>query len=172
MIGGGSSSRLFQIIREEKGWAYDAHSEVAPLRAGGDWAAVTQVRTEVTKPALEEVLRQVERLRSEKVSDQEMVAAKAFMTGIFTLQIEWPIYLCNLLAEQKIYGLPADYWDLYPKHVEAITAADVQRVAKKYYDPARLQIVAVGDSGALRKALEKYGTVETTAPAQASAQTP
>jgi predicted Zn-dependent peptidase len=64
------------------------------------------------------------------------------------------------LATQKVYGLPADYWDLYPQHVEDITAADVQRVARKYYDPERLQIVAVGDSGSLRTVLEKYGKVE------------
>jgi zinc protease len=57
--------------------------------------------------------------------------------------------------------LPADYWDTYPQRVEAITAADVQRVAKKYYDSSRLQIVAVGDSASVKGVLEKYGAVET-----------
>ena len=64
------------------------------------------------------------------------------------------------LATQKIYGLPADYWDTYPQRVEAVTPADIQRVAKKYYDAGRLQIVAVGDAKEVNKVLDKYGTVE------------
>jgi predicted Zn-dependent peptidase len=60
--------------------------------------------------------------------------------------------------------LPADYWDTYPQRVEAITPADIQRVAKKYYDRDRLQIVAVGDAKQLGKVLEKYGTVEPATP--------
>jgi predicted Zn-dependent peptidase len=67
------------------------------------------------------------------------------------------------LATQKIYKLPADYWDTYPQRVEAITPADIQRVAKKYYDRDHLQIVAVGDAKQVGKVLEKYGTVESGA---------
>ena len=61
---------------------------------------------------------------------------------------------------QKIYDLPADYWDSYPQKVAAITAADVQRVAQKYVDLNHLQIVAVGDASKTREIMAKYGTVE------------
>ena len=69
---------------------------------------------------------------------------------------------------QKLYALPADYWDTYPQKVEAITTEDVQRVARKYYDASRLQIVAVGEGAEVRKVLEKYGNVETVGSASGS----
>ena len=60
----------------------------------------------------------------------------------------------------EIYGFPDDYWDTYPKNVMAVTAADVQRVAKKYLAPDSLQIVAVGDGAKIQPVLEKLGNLE------------
>jgi predicted Zn-dependent peptidase len=60
----------------------------------------------------------------------------------------------------KQYRLPADYWDSYPARLMALTADDVQRVARKYLNPDALQLVAVGDAGKIKPALEKYGNVE------------
>ncbi|HWX38764.1 MAG TPA: hypothetical protein VNY09_05955, partial [Candidatus Sulfotelmatobacter sp.] len=60
-------------------------------------------------------------------------------------------------------NFPADYWDKYPAKIAAISADDVQRVAKKYIDPASMQIVAVGDAGKIKAVLEKYGPVEMVA---------
>ena len=64
------------------------------------------------------------------------------------------------IVTQKIYNLPADYWDTYPQKVSAITAADVQNAAKKYLDMGHLQVVAVGDATKAREILAKYGKVE------------
>ena len=61
---------------------------------------------------------------------------------------------------QREYGLPADYWDTFPAKVMAITAPDVQRVARKYIPVDNLQLVAVGDAGKIRDLLGKYGPVE------------
>ena len=65
------------------------------------------------------------------------------------------------MIDLKLYGLPADYWDTYPAKISAVTAADVQRVARKYLTIDRMQVVAVGDAGKITDALKKYGTVET-----------
>jgi zinc protease len=67
--------------------------------------------------------------------------------------------LQNIIT-QKLYNLPADYWDTYPQKVAAITAADVQRAAQKYLDMGHLQVVAVGDAAKARPVLAKYGKVE------------
>jgi predicted Zn-dependent peptidase len=91
------------------------------------------------------------------------------LVGGFALSLDSPQTLLSNLATQKIYNLPVDYWDTYPQRVEAITAADVQRVAKKYYDANRLQLIAVGDAASVKKVLEQYGTVETPPPAAAGA---
>jgi zinc protease len=112
---------------------------------------------------------ELRRIGNEPVPEDELKNAKRALVGGFALSLDSPQTLISNLATQKIYNLPADYWDLYPQRVEAITAADVQRVARKYYDISRLQIVAVGDGAAVQKVLEKYGTVETPAPAAAGA---
>ena len=169
ILGGGPASRLFTNLREDKGYTYGVYSFFNGSRFPGVMLASTDVRTQVTEGALQELMAEVRRIGSEPVPDQELKNAKRALIGGFALSLDSPQTLVSNLATQKIYNLPADYWDTYPQRVEAITAADVQRVAKKYYDASRLQIVAVGDGASVRKVLEKYGTVETAAPASAGA---
>jgi predicted Zn-dependent peptidase len=86
--------------------------------------------------------------------------AKRAIIGSFALSLEQPQALLQNIITQKLYNLPADYWDTYPQKVSAITADDVQRVAEKYIDLGHLQVVAVGDASKAREVLEKYGKVE------------
>jgi len=101
------------------------------------------------------------RIREERVSTEELGNAKRSLVGSFALSLERPQTLLQNIITQKLYNLPADYWDTYPQKVAAITAADVQRAAQKYVDLAHLQIVAVGDAAQIRDVLAKYGTVES-----------
>lgn len=103
---------------------------------------------------------ELKRIREEKVSAGELENAKRAIVGSFALSLEQPQSLLQNIILQKIYSLPADYWDTYPQRVAAITADDVQTVAQKYIDLSRLQIVAVGDASKTRTSLAKYGTVE------------
>jgi len=157
IVGGGAASRLFLIVREEKGYAYDAHSELRSRQTSGDWAAVTQVRTEVTKPALEEVLRQLERMKTETVSEAELTAQKNYAVGIFTLQVERAQTLAGLLADQKIFDLPADDLETYVAKINAVTPDDVRKVAARFCDTSRAAIVVVGDATKIRGDLAPMG---------------
>jgi zinc protease len=161
ILGGGPASRLFINLREDKGYTYGVYSFFNGSRFPGVMLASTDVRTAVTEGALHELMIELQRIGNEPVPEQEIKNAKRALIGGFALSLDSPQTLISNLATQKIYDLPPDYWDKYPQRVEAITAADVQRVAKKYYDPGRLQIVAVGDGAAVKQVLEKYGTVET-----------
>jgi zinc protease len=161
ILGGGPASRLFINLREDKGYTYGVYSFFNGSRFPGVVLASTDVRSAVTDGALQELTGELRRIRAEPVSDAELKNAKRALIGGFALSLESPQTLIGNLATQKIYNLPPDYWDSYPQRVEAITAADVQRVAKKYYDADKLQIVAVGDASAVKQVLEKYGTVET-----------
>jgi predicted Zn-dependent peptidase len=161
ILGGGPASRLFINLREDKGYTYGVYSFFNGSRFPGVVLASTDVRSAVTDGALQELMGELRRIGAEPVPDQELKNAKRALIGGFALSLESPQTLISNLATQKIYNLPPDYWDTYPQRVEAITAADVQRVAKKYYDAGKLQIVAVGDSNEVKKVLEKYGTVET-----------
>lgn len=160
VVGGGASARLFLNLREDKGYTYGAYSGVSAFKYRGTFRANTEVRTEVTKGSMDELMYELKRIRDERVAQDEFDRARRTIVGGFALQLESPGALLNNIITQKIYGLPADYWDTYPQKIAAITQDDVQRVARKYLDPSRLQIVAVGDASKITNVLKQYGTVE------------
>jgi hypothetical protein len=78
----------------------------------------------------------------------------------FALSLEQPTAILGLAASRVQFRLPEDYWDTYPAKIMAVTAEDVQRVARKYLDPDTMQLVAVGDGLKIQSTLEPYGPVE------------
>lgn len=160
IFGGGPAARLFMNLREDKGYTYGAYSNFSGSKFRGTWTASSEVRTDVTEGAMKEFMYELKRLRDEPVTTEELENAKRAIVGSFALSLEQPTSLLQNIITQKIYDLPADYWDTYPQKVAAITAADVQRVAQKYVDLNHLQIVAVGDASKTREIMAKYGTVE------------
>jgi zinc protease len=160
VLGGGPSGRLFMNLREDKGYTYGAYSGFGGSKFRGTWISSSEVRTDVTEGAMKEFMYELNRLRNEKVPAEELENAKRAIVGSFALSLEQPQSLLQNIITQKLYNLPADYWDAYPQKVDAITAEDVQRVAQKYLDLGHLQVVAVGDAAKAREVLSKYGKVE------------
>jgi zinc protease len=160
VIGGGPTGRLFRHLREEKGYTYGAGSNIDAPRFRGVWVASTNVRTEVTEPALTDLLGELRQAREVPIPAKEFADAKRSMIAAFALTLESPQALLNNAITRYRFNLPADYWDKYPERINAITAADAQAMAKKYLDPSRLQIVAVGNAEGVARALRKLGTVE------------
>src|SRR5690349_24071180 len=160
ILGGGPSGRLFLNLREDKGYTYGAYSNFGGTKFRGTWISSSEVRTDVTEGAMKEFMYELNRLRTEPVQVDELENAKRAIIGGFALSLEQPQALLQNIITQKLYNLPADYWDTYPQKVSAITAADVQRVAKQYIDLGHLQVVAVGDAAKARDGLSKYGKVE------------
>jgi zinc protease len=160
VVGGGASARLFLNLREDKGYTYGAYSRFSASKYRGTFRANTEVRTEVTKGSMDELMYELKRIRDERVAQEEFDRAKRTIIGSFALQLESPQGLLGNIVTQKLEGLPADYWDTYTQKIAAITPDDVQRVAKKYLDLSRMQIVAVGDATKIADVLKQYGTVE------------
>ncbi len=160
VIGGGASSRLFLNLREEKGYTYGVYSDFSALRYPGPWRAGGSMRTEVTEAALEEFFNEFRRIREQKVATEELEASKRAIVASFALSLEQPTRVLGFAVTSKQYGFPADYWDTYPARIMAVSADDIQRVARKYLDPETLQLVAVGDASKIKAGMEKYGTVE------------
>jgi zinc protease len=160
VLGGGPSGRLFMNLREDKGYTYGAYSGFGGSKFRGTWISSSEVRTDVTEGAMKEFMYELNRMRDEKVGAEELENAKRAIVGSFALSLEQPQSLLQNIITQKLYNLPADYWDTYPQKVAAITADDVQRVAQKYIDLGHLQVVAVGDAAKAREVLAKYGKVE------------
>jgi zinc protease len=160
LLGGGPAARLFLNLREEKGYSYGVYSDFTAAEFPGPWEAGGNVRTEVTEGALSEFFYEIRRIRDEKISQAELDETKRAVVARFALALERPSRVIGYAVARKIYNFPDDYWDAYPAKIAAVTADDVQRVARRYLDPQALQIVAVGDGDKIKPALEKYGPVE------------
>lgn len=160
VLGGGPSARLFLNLREDKGYTYGAYSTFGGSKFRGTWISSSEVRTDVTEGAMKEFMYELNRMRTDIVPAEELDNAKRAIIGSFALSLEQPAFLLQNIITQKLYNLPADYWDTYPQKVSAITAQDVQRAAQKYIDLGHLQVVAVGDAAKAREILAKYGKVE------------
>lgn len=160
VLGGGSTARLFMNLREDKGYTYGAYSGFTALKYPGPWQASSQVRTEVTDGAMKEFLYELNRIRDEKVPETELDECKRSIVAGFALSMEQPAQLLSYAVTSEIYGFPDDYWDNYPAKILAVTADDVQRIARKYINPGSMQVVAVGDAKQIKTVLEKYGPVE------------
>jgi zinc protease len=157
---GGSNGRLFRELRERKGYTYGVYSNPRLLRYRGDWRAQMDVRTEVTEASLRDLLAEINKMRDEPVPADEFKDAQRSLTASFALSLENPAALLNLYIVRQLYKFPVDYWDRYTDRIAAVTPAQVQNVARKYLDPKRLQIVAVGDASKIAANLRAFGTVE------------
>ena len=160
ILGGGPAARLFLNLREKNGYTYGAYSNFGGSKFRGTVTSSSEVRTDVTEGAMREFMYELKRIRDEKVTPMELENAKRAIVGSFALSLEQPNALLQNIVTQKLYELPADYWDTYPQKISAITVDDVQRAAQKYVSLSNLQIVAVGDASKAREVLAKYGTVE------------
>jgi zinc protease len=146
ILGAGASSRLFMNLREDKGYTYGAYSKFSMRRFAGDFEASAEVRTEVTRAAVDEFLSEMDRIREELVTPMELADAKNYMTGVFPLRLETQDGLTNAIRQQIVYGLDDRYLHDYREMVDRVTAEDVQRVAQKWIRPEDFAIVVVGDA--------------------------
>ncbi len=160
IFGGGPAARLFLNLREEKGYTYGVYSGFTAVRYAGPWAASGDVTRDVTDGAMHEFLYEFTRLGKDPVPEAELDEARRSVVAGFAISLEQPERLINYAVDRAIYSLPENYWDTYPAKISAVSAADVTRVAAKYLDPAKLQIVAVGEANKVLPVFEKYGAVK------------
>lgn len=158
ILGSGGSSRLFMNLREEKGYTYGAYSSFDMRRQAGAFEATAEVRTAVTGDSLKEFFFELNRIRDEKVSEEELKDAKNFLTGVFPIRAETQEGLTNLIVSQKLYDLPADYLQTYREKIAEVTIEDVNRVAKNYITPEKIAIVIVGDAEEILPQVQPYST--------------
>lgn len=159
LLGGSFGSRITSNIRERRGYTYSPNSNVAVRLGTGSWAEMADVTTNVTGPAIGEILSEIERLRREPATVDELRAIQNYMAGTFVLRNSSRAGIAMQLAFLDLYGLPEDFLRNYVQRVHALTPADIQRLTQEYIDPARLAIVVVGDKGQILEQLRGYGEV-------------
>lgn len=166
ILGGGTSSRLFRKLREEKGYTYGMGAGADARLLGGASIVRGSVKAEVTGAALKDLLAELERMRKEPVPADELEQAKDGIVRSLPVAFDSIEDVAGHLGELSIYRLPDDYWNAYAQAVERVTAAGVRRAAQAYLDPQRLTLVVVGAAGLVRPQLSglPIGTVEVPRP--------
>lgn len=159
VLGLSGDSRLEEILRGQHGWTYGARSRYNRLLGGGTYLANTDVRVAVTDSALAELMVQLRRIRDEAVPQAELDRAKSYLVASFPGSVETPGQAAGSLASTRLLGLPAEHLTSYPQRITAVTAADVQRVAREYLQPDAAVIVVVGDAAQVLERLRAIAPV-------------
>jgi hypothetical protein len=160
ILGGGSDSRLFNILREQRGWTYGAYSDVNRPRDLGRVIAMMDVRSEVTDSAVAELLTQIGRISSEPVDAAELEAAKGYLVGSFPISIQTAEQVAGEVAVTRLLGLPIEDLLQRRERLSAVSVDDVRRVASRYLRPDGLWVVVVGDATRVLAGLERIAPVE------------
>jgi zinc protease len=155
IFGGSYNSRLNTEVRVKKGLTYDANSEFEPLAEGGSLFASTFTRTETTVDAVKLVTEQIAGMASGNIKPEELNFARDYMVGVYPIQTETPDQVAGRVLTAAEYGLPSDYNETYQSRIAAVTLAQANTVAAKYFQAGSLDIVLAGNAAQFRAALKK-----------------
>ncbi len=158
ILGGGATGYLFQNLRDDKAYTYGSYSRIGASRYGASrFLAKAEVRNAVTDSSVVEILREVERIRTEPVSAETLKAAKAAYAGSFVMALEKPQTIASYALNIKLNNLPEDYYKNYLKNINDVTVEDVQQAANKFFQKDNARIIVVGKGSDVLTNLEKTG---------------
>lgn len=157
ILGGGANARLFMNLREAHGFTYGSYSNIGTGRYQSRFSATASVRNDKTDSAVAEILHEIDTIRTEKVSAQELKDVKALYNGSFALGLENPQTTASFARNILLNGLPKDFYRTYLQKVNAVTADDILRVAKKYFNHGNTRIVVVGRQSDVLPGLKALG---------------
>ncbi len=161
LYGGAFNSRLVMNIREDKGYTYSPRSSVNAFRQHGYFSISAAVRNDVVAASLTEIFYELDKLRSLAIPESELADAQNYLSGVFSLGLATQNGLLSQLAVVALNELPEDYLETYRAKVRALRPEDVVDTARKYFDSANMQIVAVGDRSQIESQAALFGGVET-----------
>lgn len=161
-LGGLFSSRINLNLREEHGYTYGAGSTFAFRRGPGPFFVASGVRTDVTAPAVQEVFKEIERMRNTTVTPEELRLARDSNSRSLPGLFETTPQAAASIGQLFVYKLPLDYYRSLPAKIDGVSATEVQRVARQYLKPESMVVIAVGDRAKIQPELEKLnlGPVE------------
>jgi len=159
IYGGAFYSRLTRNIREAKGYTYSPGSSAFLRRYAGEMTAFAAVRNEVTGATLLELLYELDRMRVEPVTNEELDSAKTYSNGTMAVELESQAGFAQRIRTLYVYDLPRDFLKTFGEKVNALTPADIRNAAAKYFDTYRGAIVIVGDYNAVKSQVAPFGDV-------------
>lgn len=155
ILGGGGTGRLYKNLREDKGYTYGSYSGISADKYVSRFKASASVRNMVTDSSVVEMMKEIDKMRKGKVTQEELDIVKSKYLGNFVRAIERPSTIANYALNIRTLGLPQDYYENYLKNFNAVTIEDVQNAANKYFKGDRARIVVTGKGIDVLTNLEK-----------------
>ena len=156
ILGGGGEARLFLNLREDKGYTYGSYSSMGNNKyTASRFRASASVRNAVVDSAVVELLYEIDRMKKEVVSDEELNRAKAKYVGSFVRAVEQPSTVAAYALEIETEDLPEDFYTTYLESINNVTKDDIQRVAQKYFLVDQARVVVTGKASEVLDNLEK-----------------
>jgi zinc protease len=157
ILGGAFTSRLNMNLRERHGFTYGARSAFSLRRKPGPFTVEVAVATDVTARAIEEALREIQGLRDDGPTDEEVDNARDYLRGVLPLRLQTTAALASRIAELVVFDLPIDFFHDYRNRIGQVTGQDAHRVAREAIRPDRLAIVIVGDADQIAEPIRALG---------------
>ncbi|MGJ8759971.1 MAG: M16 family metallopeptidase [Polaribacter sp.] len=157
ILGGGGTARLFMNLREDKGYTYGSYSSVRQSKVAATFRASASVRNVVTDSSIVEIKKEIDKIRTEKVTEEELKNAKAQYVGNFVMDVQKPATAASFALNIARYNLPTDFYENYLTNINAVTAEDVQNAALKYFKSDEARIIVTGKAIDVLDNLEKTG---------------
>lgn len=152
ILGGGSfSSRLYREVREKRGLAYSVYSYLATLDRSGLFMGGTSTRNDRAAETLQIIEEEIVRIAKDGPTAEELAQAKSYLTGSYLLHFDTSAKVASQLLEIQLEELGADYFERRNKMVNAVTADDVRRAAKRFLADSKLLVIMVGRPAPLSK---------------------
>lgn len=145
VLGGLFSSRINLNLREVHGYTYGASSAFEWRRGAGPFVVQTAVKSDVTGAAVQEILNEIDRMRSAPIGEDELTLATSYLDGVFPIRYETTAAIAQALANLVVHGLPENYYDVYRSRVRAVSTDGVLHAARTHLHPDKLRVVVVGD---------------------------
>ena len=155
ILGGGGSARLYSNLREDKGYTYGSYSSVRQSRNAATFRATAAVRNIVTDSSVVEMMKEINTIRYDKITEAELKQAKAEYVGSFVINVQKPATVAGYALNRELYNLPDDFYENYLANINAVTIDDVQNAAIKYFTSNKARIVITGKGIDVLKNLEK-----------------
>jgi len=155
ILGGGGAGRLFNNLREDKGWTYGSYSSISEsYKTKGLILAQAQVKNEVTDSAAVELLVELDKMRNKLVTDEELMSTKAKYTGNFVMSLENPATIAGFARNIITQDLPENYYNSFLENINNVTKEDVQNAAQKYFSPNKTRIFITGKGSEILEKIE------------------
>lgn len=157
IFGGDFNSYLNMNLRETHGWTYGAFSRLRGNKYVDKFKASSSVRNEVTDSAIFEAMKELKRIREDKVDANTLNAVKASLIGNFVMDAEKPEFIARQALLVQTQNLPDNFYENYIRNINAVTAEQVQKAAQKYFSYDNARILVVGKGSDVIPGLERLG---------------